>query len=377
MWASILQSANDLWARVEVQAGAIVAGSIIAAYIIELAFRRTLFVVAAKTKTDLDDKIFAALRRPLFWTVILMGISWATALVLPSAESVVDGFIESIIIIAWTSAAVRVANALLEAVSSRAKEDSIIQPRTLPVFDMLSKILIISAAAYFAFLVWDIDVSAWLASAGIVGIAVGFAARDTLANLFAGIFLLADNIYKVGDFIVLDNDPGLRGRVTRIGMRSTRILTLDDVEITVPNSLIGNATVVNEVGGPSVRQRIRAQVSVAYGSDIDQVFEVLATCASDIEGVSNHPTPIVRFTTFGGSGLDFELLVWITEPAKRDEVVSRLNRRIYKILNAADIEIPYEKRDIYIKEMPGVEGEAAAEGMAKKEAESSAGEPAG
>ena len=358
MLADIQQKIAELWENPQLRAALIVVAGIVAAYLVEFLFRRTLLVFAAKTKTDLDDKIFAAVRRPVFWTVILVAVRWSVPLVVlgNGGRFVIYGIIKTVIILAWTFASIGVVNAILAAMSARAKDDSIIQPRTLPVFDMLTKILVISAAAYFAFLAWKINVSAWLASAGIVGIAVGFAARDTLANLFAGIFLLADNIYKVGDFIVLNNDPALRGRVTRIGMRSTRILTQDDVEITVPNSLVGNATVVNEVGGPSIRQRIHINVSVAYGSDIDRVFEVLASVPEGVEEISNFPTPVVRFVNFGGSGLDFKLLVWITDPAARDAIASKLNALVYKALAAAKIEIPYEKRDLYIKEMPGVPG---------------------
>ena len=90
--------------------------------------------------------------------------------------------------------------------------------------------------------------TAWLASAGVVGIAVGFAAKDTLANLFSGVFILADAPYKIGDYIVLDA-TGMRGKVTQIGLRSTRLITRDDVEVTIPNSIMGNSQVINQSGG--------------------------------------------------------------------------------------------------------------------------------
>ena len=73
-----------------------------------------------------------------------------------------------------------------------------------------------------------------LALAGIVGIAIGFTAKDTLANLFSGVFILADRPYKMGDYVNLES--GERGRVTHIGIRSTRILTRDDIEVTVPKT---------------------------------------------------------------------------------------------------------------------------------------------
>ena len=82
-------------------------------------------------------------------------------------------------------------------------------------------------AAYFFFLSWDFDVTGWLASAGIIGVAVGFGAKDTMANLFAGVGILADNSYKLGDFLLLNS--GERGRVTDIGLRSTRLLTQDEM----------------------------------------------------------------------------------------------------------------------------------------------------
>ena len=107
----------------------------------------------------------------------------------------------------------------------------------MKLFDMLAKILLFCAAVYLIMLAFALDVTGWLASAGIVGIAVGFAAKDSLANLFAGIFIIADAPYKLGDFIMFED--GMRGRVTEIGLRATRILTRDDIEINIPNQLIG------------------------------------------------------------------------------------------------------------------------------------------
>ncbi len=215
---------------------------------------------------------------------------------------------------------------------------------------MSVKGILAGAAAYFLFKAWNADISAWLASAGILGIAVGFAAKDTLANLFSGVFILADAPYKIGDYVNLTG--GQRGRVTHIGLRSTRILTRDDVEIILPNALIGNGMIINESGGPQVRFRLRVPVGVAYGSDVDQVEEVLLACVKDADHVCDAPAPRVRFREFGASGLVFELLAWIDEPVFRGRVMHELNRRVYKAFYASSIEIPYAKHDVYIKNMP-------------------------
>ena len=112
-----------------------------------------------------------------------------------------------------------------------------------------------------------------------------------MANLFSGVFILADAPYKIGDFVVLDS--GERGEVTHIGIRSTRLLTRDDVEVTIPNAVMGNTKIINESGGPHEIQ-VRVQVGVAYGGDIDLVREVLMNIAEMAESVCDDPEPRVR-----------------------------------------------------------------------------------
>ena len=340
----------DLFARNEVKAAVVAVGSILVAFVAELVIRLTLGALARKTASDLDDKVAASLRRPVFLSVIFIGLGWsAEILEMPArAQTITHAVLETFAVLIWSAAAFSIGTAVLETLSRRAVESSIVQPRTLPVFEILIRLLVIGAAVYFTFLAWNIDVTAWLASAGIIGIAVGFAAKDTLANFFAGIFIIADAPYKVGDWIVLDGD--LRGRVIKIGVRSTRLLTSDDIEITVPNSVIGGSKIVNEVGGPTIKQRIRVKVQCAYGSDIDQVRAVLMGCAVGEAEVAHEPAPQVNLNSFGDSGLNFELRVWIEDPARRDAIIDRLNCGVYKAFAVERIEIPFPKRDIYIKE---------------------------
>jgi small-conductance mechanosensitive channel len=342
----------ELLERPDLRAAAIAAGSIVAAFMAELVLRVTLLALARRTRGDLDDQIVQALRRPIFLSIVLAGLAWSAATLElgERALSAIHAFLATLAVLIWAGGAFRISTAILEALSSRAGDSSVLQPRTLPIFEILIRIAVIGAAIYFTFLAWRIDLTAWLASAGIIGIAVGFAAKDTLANFFAGIFIIADAPYKVGDWIVLDGE--LRGRVTRIGIRSTRILTTDDLEITVPNAVIGNSKILNEAGGPSIKHRIRIKVSCAYGSDIDLVRRILERCCDDMEDVSPSPPPAVRFTAFGDSGLEFELLVWLDNPARREPVIDTVNCRIYKKFAENKIEIPYPKRDVYIKQIP-------------------------
>jgi small-conductance mechanosensitive channel len=250
----------------------------------------------------------------------------------------------------WSLFLIKFSRSVLRQMAINPTRFALLRNQTLPLFENIAIILVLGLAVYLIFSAWHIDMTAWLASAGIVGIAVGFAAKDTLSNLFSGVFILADAPYKIGDYIVLDT--GERGEVTHIGIRSTRILTRDDVEVTIPNAIMGNTKILNESGGPHTKYRIRVKIGVAYGSDIDKVREVLMAIAEADEGVCGDPTPRVRFRTFGASSLDFELLCWVEEPMLRGRIIDALNSAIYKRFIETGIEIPYSKHDLYIKEWP-------------------------
>ena len=323
--------------------------ALVAAGLVRLLFARVFLALTRRTATEVDDRIALALRGPIAFTIILSAV-WAViaeATLSSTVDYVLRGLLVSTIAVVWAVAAMRIGTAVLDEVSLRVDRLPWVQPKTMPLFEMLLKVAVVGGLLYFVCVAWRIPLTSWLASAGIVGIAVGFAAKDTLANLFSGVFIIADAPYKVGDFIVLDND--LRGIVSDIGIRSTRLLTRDDIEVTVPNAVIGASRIVNETGGPHDKMRVRVKVAAAYGSDIDQVEEVLLASADGVEHVSSEPAPRVRFREFGDSGLAFELLAWIEEPVYRGRVLHELNRRVYKGFADAGIEIPYSKMDVYLK----------------------------
>jgi len=319
---------------------------------IQWLFAHGLAGVAGRTQTDLDDRLVALLSKPVFSTVFLLTLMLVVAaLALPDDVSFV--FIRillTLIVLSWTRAGLRTIRLTLELMGKVKHHFEILEERTIPLFDIVFKLLLVGIAAYIVFMIWGIDATAWLASAGVIGIAVGFAAKDSLANLFSGFFIVADAPYKIGDFIILDT--GERGQVTHVGMRSTRLLSRDDIEITIPNAVIANAKIVNESGGPWQKERIRIKVGVAYGSDLDHVSEVLLAIAGSDEHIVNSPEPRVRLRAFGPSSVDFELLCWIDEPVLRGRLSHQLYMMVYKRFGEVGIEIPYQKVDLYIKESP-------------------------
>ncbi|HEY5738579.1 MAG TPA: mechanosensitive ion channel family protein [Gammaproteobacteria bacterium] len=334
------------------QAAAVVIVSVLLAWLFDRVVSALLRKLAARTRIAFDDLLIGYLHGPVQTSVILLGLALAADLLeIPDPyDFIIFSTLLTIAYVVWMLFLLRVVRSVLAFVARDARRVSVLHAQTLPLFDNLAMIFVVAIGIYMVFSAWGVDMTAWLASAGIIGIAVGFAAKDTLANLFSGVFILADAPYKIGDYVVLDS--GERGEVTHIGIRSTRIRTRDDVEVTVPNAIMGNTKIINESGGPYEKYRIRIKVGVAYGSDIDRVEEILLELAAVNELVCEEPAARVRFRAFGASGLDFELLCWVDQPAQRGLVTHHLLRAIYQRLNAEGIEIPYSKHDIYIKQMP-------------------------
>ena len=311
-----------------------------------------------KTSGSVDDQIVDLIHKPIYWSLIFVGVASAISAGQfdESVQSIFGSILLTLALLVWSVFLIRLARVVMQRISGNPDRMKVLRPQTLPLFENLVYIAVIALSVYYVFSAWDVDMTAWLASAGIVGIAVGFAAKDTLANLFSGVFILADAPYQIGDFVVLD--AGERGQVTHIGIRSTRLLTRDDVEVTVPNSVMGNTKIYNESGGPHEKFRIRVAAGVAYGCDIDRVREILIEVASNTDSVCVTPEPRVRMRGFGASSLDFELLCWIDQPVLRGRVLDQLYCAIYKRFTAENIEIPYTKQDLYIREFPGAMSES-------------------
>ena len=343
-------AAVSLLGTVWVRALVILAAAAVCAWIVNAVMKRVIAKIAGIHLKHIDGRGINALRAPVYISMLAIGTAWALRVLVlpPELVQILTNIITSLVVLVWAVALGTIAHILFGRLSALGRF-SIVQPRTQPVFTIVSMLIIWGGASYLILNAWDINVTAWLASAGILGIGVGFAAKDTLANLFSGIFIIGDAPYKLGDYIVLGS--GERGRVTDIGIRSTRILTRDDIEITIPNAVIANTMIINESGGHHAKERIRCGVSVAYGSDIDRVREVLMSAACGTDLLCEEPEPRVRFRSFGASGLMFEVLGWIEEPELRGRAIDALNTSVYKELNAAEIEIPYAKHDVYIKQV--------------------------
>lgn len=320
--------------------------------VVQFVLMRSATQVTKRTRTKVDDELIEMLKKPIFLTVFYFFLIVAinSLGISDSFKNTLVHIILTLIVLMWMTRGFGILNLLLRVLSDLRNRYKMIQRKTVPLFSLIGKITLVAAGSYFILLIWGINPTAWLASAGVIGIAVGFAAKDTLSNLFSGFFIIADTPYKTGDFVVLDS--GERGMVTNVGIRSTRILTRDDVEITIPNAVIGNAKIQNQSAGRWEKYRIRIKVGVAYGTDLNQVCNVLKLIGYDDKNVCQNPEPRVRMRGFGESSINFELLCWIEEPVLRGRVTHELYMSVYNKFQELNIEIPFSRQDVYIKEMP-------------------------
>ena len=313
-----------------------------------------LFPILKKTKTEFDDILFSYLKLPLLTSIFLFGLSAATVDYPLKAywKGIFHSIYLSLAVFIWSRAFFQISAFVLKQLEQKQGKYKVVQPRTLPIFSLLSRMIITVVSVYCFLLSWDKDPSGWIASAGIIGIAVAYASQDTLASFLSGVAILTDAPYKLNDFLILEN--GERGKVTHIGFRSTRLLTPDHVEIVIPNSLMSSTQISNMSGGRIKHVRIDCAAGVAYGSDIDEVRRILFEIASKIDHLveNNEKTkPEVHFVSMGASSLDFVLRIWITNPLYLREVQDQANTLIYKEFTKAGIEIPYAKQDVYLYNM--------------------------
>lgn len=317
------------------------------AVVVDFLLTRLLRSLVARSNTDLDDRFVKLLHRPVLSTIVSLGL-WIVivrAHLAAAVQTNVGRILFTVLLIVWANFLIRAFLLVLEGFSRLQRRKKIIDPRMLPLTSMITRVVVIGAAIYFLLAIWGLNVTPLLGTAGVIGLVLGLAARDTLGNLFSGIAIMADTPYERGDYIVLDS--GERGEVTRVGLRSTRLLTRDDIEIVIPNSVMADAAIVNQ-SGPAAPFRIRADIQVAYGTDVDRLNEVLMDIAAKEPLLEERPEPRVRMRGFGDSGIDFQLMGWVERPAASGRALHSIYTTVYKRLEQEGIEIPFPTRKVYL-----------------------------
>lgn len=178
---------------------------------------------------------------------------------------------------------------------------------------------------------------------GLVGVGIAFGLQNITSNFVSGIILLFERPINVGDYIDVGETSG---RVMSINMRSTTVVTLDNITLIVPNSQFIENTITNwSVEDPKIRAII--SIGVAYGSDTELVTKLLLKIAESHPKILSDPKSSVIFKEFGDSSLNFDLRVWILKAIERFEIISDLNYAIDAAFRENNINIPFPQRDVH------------------------------
>jgi small-conductance mechanosensitive channel len=216
--------------------------------------------------------------------------------------------------------------------------------------------LFITIAIIIALAVLGVELRNFAIMAGALGIGIGFGLQNVVSNFASGLILLFERPVRVGDTVIV---AGEWGTITKIGLRSTIMMTFDQSEMIVPNSDLVSEKVVNwTLTNPTAR--VIMEVGVAYGSDIATVLRILTESGIAHESTLREPPPQALFMGFGDSSLDFELRVWVREIRNRLEVRSSVLTEIQRRFNEAGIEVPFPQRDLHVRSVDSAAARALA-----------------
>jgi small-conductance mechanosensitive channel len=260
--------------------------------------------------------------------------------------------LQSLMIFFLASPAVKITTAILQVIEKRIVDKTETDVDNV-IFDLLNRfagVIIYVIAIILALDLLGINVMPFIAGAGVLGIAIGFAAKDTLSNLIAGVLLIIDRPFEIGDRIEVWTAPSgssTWGDVIDIGIRATRIKTTDNIVIIIPNNEIMKRDIVNYTIISS-KIRVRINIGVAYAVDLSRAKKIILDIADTIEWIAKEPEPKVVVRLFGESSVELQARVWIKNARKRMDTISEITDRVKEAFDQHGIEIPYPKRDIVI-----------------------------
>ena len=308
--------------------------------------------VTTRTKTELDDKILDLVKeaaRKVIWIAgAYLVFHQLDSLPTETILKYIDGVLYVLVVFIVAHLVSSVVHLLLDWYSERLSqsEDGGGKDDFVPLLRRLISIVIYTIAVISILKHFKQDISAIIVTLGVGSLAVALAAKDTIANMIAGFTIMTDRPFRIGDRILLES--GEKGDVYDIGLRSTKILTFENTLIIVPNQQIVNEKVAN-LTYPDPRIRVRIDLGVAYGTDLDKAKKILVDVCKAHPEVLEEPVPAAYFTNFGDSSLDLMVICRTAKWGDQWRVGEELRMEIKKVLEREGIEIPFPQRDVHIK----------------------------
>ncbi len=331
--------------------GIIILATFIVVFIVRITLRLLITKITDKTKTKLDDTLVAIISRPIVMLIYLFGASvlfnYIQALLIESVGEQVFNFFDALIyglgVIVVASLITTIFTALVNWYSSTIapNTETKVNDEFMPLLDRALKIIVYTLATLIILDHFKVDVKGLIAVLGIGSLAIALAAQETLANMIGGFVIMIDRPFRTGDWIQFEDNRICQ--VNQIGVRSTKLLTIENTLIIVPNAELMKSTIHN-VTYPFPEIKFKIEVGVGYDSDIELVKNILLEEAGKMEHILKNPKPIFRFEEFGDSSLNVILICSVPEVSYKFDTASQLRVKILNRFRVENIEIPFPQR---------------------------------
>lgn len=326
--------------------------TVIAFGLTRLVLNKALKVLAKRTRTTLDNRLIDAIRKPLRFLILIIGLNYAANAFYPflseNLKTHIAGIIYVLVAITIAIWLMRLVTQFLEwyAETIAIRTESTADDEFVPLIIRLTKIVIGVITLIVILKHFNQDVQSLVVSLGVGSLALALAAQETLSNMIAGFVIMTDRPFRIGNRIELSD--GKVGDVYQIGLRSTKLMTFDNTLIIVPNSEIVKERVINR-SYPEPLTRVRIDIGVAYSSDIDKVRGILLDIFRTNSEIQKEPEPRTFFVDFGDSSLNFMAVGFVDSWKKQFATADEIRTEIIRRFREEDIEIPFPQRDIWIR----------------------------
>jgi MscS family membrane protein len=302
-----------------------------------------------KTETQLDDKLLAVSKWPIF--LVVLGYGTKTSLEILSLPrewipGIEDGyFILMVLVGTWWAYGIFDSIVLEYGRSATARTDTEYDDVVINVSEKLGAIIIPLIGLTIVLARLGYNVTALLATLGFMGMVIGLAAKPTLSNFFGGLEIMMDHPYRPGDLVKMDG--GKVFQVLKVGMRSTRLYDNDNASVQIiPNNIMAKKRITNVIR-PDRKMRLRADLHIPYEADMDRVKELVLEAAVEFPDASRTPgfVPMVIITNFNDSWVDLICYIWVDDANIRKRALSDFREKAFAKLRKAGIEVPYPRTD--------------------------------
>jgi len=306
------------------------------------------------------EKASAAIGKALSAAIVVVGVNFAVrALTLPEKfEETVDRVLQVLVILVVGYGVYRLID-LIEAFLATfvEKTETKLDDMLLPIVRKSLKVLVVIVVALTAMDKLEYDVKAILATLGIGGLAIALAGKDTIANIFGSVMIFADQPFKIGERIKIGDADG---PVEEVGLRSTKIRTLDGHLVSIPNSIVANEKIENIGKRPTIKRLFK--IGVTYGTSHQKVMraiDIIKEILDDTPGLEE--LRVVRFLEFADCSLNILVIFWVTNPDYLGEFLpinEKINFEILRRFNEEGIEFAFPTHTIHLIEEEKAKGEA-------------------